>query len=46
MPFHPDNPAIGHGLADYIHRILWGAKAGELTVVRPKTPLAVNLETA
>lgn len=46
LSFHPDQSAIDRGVADYIHRILQGAKPGELPVVRPKMLLAVNLKTA
>ncbi len=46
LSFHPDDPAIYRGAADYIHRILRGATPGELPVVRPKMLLAVNLKTA
>ncbi len=46
LSFHPDEPAIYRGAADYIHRILQGAKPGELPVVRPKMLLAVNLKAA
>ena len=46
LSFHPDEPAIYRGAAGYIHRILQGAKPGELPVVRPKMLLAVNLKTA
>jgi putative ABC transport system substrate-binding protein len=43
----PDFSAIGRGAAEYIHRILQGAKVAELPVVLPsKFILAVNLKTA
>jgi putative ABC transport system substrate-binding protein len=47
MSLGPDFSAIGRGAAEYIHRILQGAKVAELPVVLPsKFILAVNLETA
>ena len=46
LSFHPDELAIDRGVADYVHRILRGARPGELPVVRPKMLLAVNLKTA
>jgi putative tryptophan/tyrosine transport system substrate-binding protein len=43
----PDFSAIGHGAAEYIHRILQGAKVAELPVVHPpKFLLIVNLKAA
>jgi putative ABC transport system substrate-binding protein len=43
----PDYTAIGRGAADYIHRILQGAKVAELPVVLPtEFSLGVNLKTA
>ena len=43
----PDFSAIGRGAAQYIHRILQGAKVAELPVVLPsKLVLTVNLRTA
>jgi putative tryptophan/tyrosine transport system substrate-binding protein len=43
----PDYSAIGRGAAEYIHRILQGAKVSELPVVLPTTfVLTVNLVTA
>ena len=42
-----DEPAVYPGAAQYIHRILHGAKVAELPVVLPtKFVLAVNLKTA
>jgi putative ABC transport system substrate-binding protein len=42
-----DEPAVYPGAAQYIHRILQGAKVAELPVVLPtKFVLAVNLKTA
>jgi putative tryptophan/tyrosine transport system substrate-binding protein len=42
-----DEPAVFPGAAQYIHRILQGAKVAELPVVLPtKFVLAVNLKTA
>jgi putative ABC transport system substrate-binding protein len=42
-----DEPAVYPGAAQYIHRILQGAKVAELPVVLPtKFVLAVNLQTA
>jgi putative ABC transport system substrate-binding protein len=47
MSLGPDFSAIGRGAAEYIHRILQGAKVAELPVVLPsKFVLAVNLKTA
>ena len=47
MSLGPDFSAIGRGAAEYIHRILQGAKVAELPVVLPsKFILAVNLKTA
>jgi putative tryptophan/tyrosine transport system substrate-binding protein len=47
MSLGPDFSAIGRGAAEYIHRILQGAKVAELPVVLPsKFILAVNLRTA
>jgi putative tryptophan/tyrosine transport system substrate-binding protein len=43
----PDFSAVGEGAAEYIHRILQGAKVAELPVVRTSNfILAVNLKTA
>lgn len=43
----PDFSAIGHGAAEYIHRILQGAKVADLPVVHPpKFLLIVNLRAA
>ncbi|MCC2663221.1 MAG: hypothetical protein K0R41_2596 [Geminicoccaceae bacterium] len=43
----PDYPGVGRGAAEYIHRILQGAKVAELPVVLlTKVTLAVNLKTA
>jgi putative tryptophan/tyrosine transport system substrate-binding protein len=43
----PDYASVGRGAADYIHRILQGAKVAELPVVRMSNfILAVNLKTA
>ena len=43
----PDFSAIGRGAAEYIHRILQGAKPAELPVVHPpKFLLIVNLRAA
>ena len=43
----PDFSVIGRGAAEYIHRILQGAKIAELPVVNPsKFILAVNLKAA
>ena len=43
----PDFMAIGRSAAEYIHRILEGAKVAELPVERPaKFQLDVNLNTA
>ncbi len=42
-----DYSTIGRGAAEYIHRILQGAKVSELPVVLPsRFILAVNLRTA
>lgn len=47
MSLGPDFSAIGRGAAEYIDRILRGAKIAELPVVLPsKFILAVNLRTA
>ena len=47
MSLGPDFSAIGRGAAEYIDRILKGAKVAELPVVLPsKFILAVNLNTA
>jgi putative ABC transport system substrate-binding protein len=47
MSLGPDFSAIGRGAAEYIHRILQGAKVAELPVVLPsKFILAVNLKAA
>jgi putative ABC transport system substrate-binding protein len=46
LSFHPNDPAIFRGAADYVHRILRGTKPGELPVMRPKMLLGVNLKTA
>jgi putative tryptophan/tyrosine transport system substrate-binding protein len=47
MSLGPDFSAIGRGAADYIDRILQGAKVADLPVVLPsKFILAVNLKTA
>jgi putative ABC transport system substrate-binding protein len=43
----PDFVTIGRGAAEYIHRILQGAKVAELPVERPATfKLVVNLKSA
>jgi putative tryptophan/tyrosine transport system substrate-binding protein len=43
----PDYASVGRGAAEYIHRILQGAKVAELPVVRMSNfILAVNLKTA
>jgi putative ABC transport system substrate-binding protein len=41
-----DELAIGHGAADYIHRILHGSKPTELPVVGPRLVLSVSLKAA
>jgi putative tryptophan/tyrosine transport system substrate-binding protein len=42
----PDEAAISNGAAEYLHRILQGAKPGELPVLGPKLLLSVNLGAA
>jgi putative ABC transport system substrate-binding protein len=46
LVYHPDDPARERGLANYIHRVLQGAKPGDLPVVPAKMLLVVNLEAA
>ena len=41
-----DGLTIGRRSAEYIHRILQGARPSDLPVVRPELVLTVNLSTA
>jgi putative ABC transport system substrate-binding protein len=42
----PDEPTIGRNAADYIHRILLGAKPADLPVPSPTLLVSVNLRAA
>ena len=47
MSYGPDSKALHHAAADYVDRILKGAKPGDLPVQTPnQTDLTINLKTA
>jgi putative tryptophan/tyrosine transport system substrate-binding protein len=47
MSYGPNFPALFRRAADYVHKILLGAKAGDLPVEQPtRYDLVVNLTTA
>ena len=47
MSYGPDSSAVHRAAADYVDRILRGAKAGDLPVQVPnKIDLTINLKTA
>jgi putative ABC transport system substrate-binding protein len=47
MAYGPDFPAMWRQLADYVNRVLRGARAGDIPVERPsKFSLTINLKTA
>jgi putative ABC transport system substrate-binding protein len=47
MSYGTSDAGLGRGAAEYVHRILKGARPGELSIERPKTfELVINLRTA
>lgn len=46
LSLSPDEPTLGRNAANYIHRILQGAKPADLPVLGPKLLISVNLGAA